>query len=154
MIDTPIVIYTDGSCNPRLGIGGWAATVQISDNKVVLSGFAKQTTHQRMELLAVVKSIEFLVEKNLSIEPIIVYTDSQYVVGLPPRRAKLTGYRFMTRGNLPVANKDLVIVLTRYLEEMNITLVKLKAHQPSELGNQEVDKLSRKIVREMVINEK
>jgi ribonuclease HI len=152
--DTSIIIYTDGSCNPTIGIGGWAATIQLDSEKITLSGSAKNTTHQRMELLAVIKAIEFLIKRDLHTQSILLYTDSQYVVGLSARRVKLTAHKFMTRGNLPIRNNDLVIVLISYFEKMNITLTKLKAHQTSEVGNQEVDKLSRKIVRHMVVVEK
>jgi ribonuclease HI len=152
--DTPIVIYTDGSCNPTSGIGGWAATIQLDTDKITLSGSAKNTTHQRMELLAVIKAIEFLIKRDLHAQPIVLYTDSQYVVGLPARRIKFIARKFMTSSNLPIRNNDLVIALTAYFEEMNITLTKLKSHQNSEVGNQEVDRLSRRIVRQMAVKEK
>ena len=70
-----IVIYTDGSCLTNPGNGGWAAI--ISDEKEIrkISGSEKNTTNNRMELLAPINALK---EVNPDIE-IKIYTDSQYV---------------------------------------------------------------------------
>ena len=58
MKGSPIIIYTDGSCNPEYKIGAWAVVLFVEDEKIVLSGTAEQTTHQRMELTAVIRAFE------------------------------------------------------------------------------------------------
>ena len=54
------IIYTDGSCIPNPGPGGWAYEIRDQDeNKIIeLSGADKSTTNNRMELTAVIKAFE------------------------------------------------------------------------------------------------
>ena len=80
-----IQVYTDGSCHTQLCIGAWAAIIFIGDVKIILSGIEKNTTHNRMELIAVIKALEYI-EQNEQAALITVVTDSQYVTGLPARQ--------------------------------------------------------------------
>lgn len=145
-----IIVYTDGSCNPKHGIGGWVAIVFVGDEKTTLSGVVIKTTHQRMELLAVIKSFEYLA--SLQIQSVELYTDSQYVVGISERLVKLKKAEFVTSKNKSISNVDLVRTFVGFIETLNIQFVKVKAHQNTgELNfNREADKLARKIVREAV----
>jgi ribonuclease HI len=60
----------------QIHIGAWAAILFVDDNKILLKGEVQNTTHNRMQLLAVIKAIEFVIENHK--EPtIIIYTDSQ-----------------------------------------------------------------------------
>ena len=147
-----IIIYTDGSCNPKHGVGAWASLLFIDESKVVLTGTEEQTTHQRMELQAVIKSFEYLAQANLLSRVVALYTDSQYVTGLSSRKMKLKASGFITRKNVPIRNADLVRILIEYSEMMNVQFIKVKAHQKNDdqNSNREVDLLARKIVREHV----
>ena len=70
-----IEIHTDGSCLENPGNGGWAAIINTNGNIKKISGSEKNTTNNRMELMAPINAL-----KNInSDEEIIVYTDSQYV---------------------------------------------------------------------------
>ena len=70
-----IKIYTDGSCLENPGNGGWAAIINDGGDIKKVSGSEKNTTNNRMELMAPINAL-----KNInSDEEIIVYTDSQYV---------------------------------------------------------------------------
>ena len=147
----PIIIYTDGSCNPEYEIGAWAAVLFIDDEKLVLSATEEGTTHQRMELTAVIRAFEYLSQVSLVGQSIQVFTDSQYVVDIPRRSTRLKAKSFLTKSGLPINNADLLEGLIGHVEKLKPIFVKVKAHQrdvPS--ANQEVDKLSRKLVREMV----
>ena len=152
MEDSAIVIYTDGSCNPKHGIGAWAAILFIDKNKFVLTGVEEQTTHQRMELQAVIKSFEYLAKANLLARAMELYADSQYVTDLSTRKVKLKAAGFMTTKNVPIRNSDLVRILIEYSEMMNVHFIKVKAHQKNDdqNSNREVDLLARKIVRERI----
>ena len=146
-----LTIYTDGSCNHSHGIGGWAAIVRIGEQKLVLKGKELNTTHQRMELTAVLRALEYLELNQLSTLPVKVYTDSQYVINLQKRRPKLVQTKFVTKKNLPIRNVDLVEKILDYVDKLNIEFLKVEAHQKvSEIENlnREVDKLARSIVRE------
>ena len=147
-----IIIYTDGSCNPKHGVGAWASLLFVDESKVVLTGTEEQTTHQRMELQAVIKSFEYLAKANLLQRVMELYTDSQYVTGLSRRKVKLKASGFMTKKNVPIRNSDLVRILIEYSEMMNVHFIKVKAHQNNDdqNRNREVDLLARKIVREHI----
>ncbi len=152
MEESAIVIYTDGSCNSKHGVGAWASLLFIDESKVVLTGTEEQTTHQRMELQAVIKSFEYLAQAYLLSRVVELYTDSQYVTGLSSRKMKLKASGFMTRKNVPIRNADLVRILIEYSGTMNVQFIKVKAHQKNDdqNSNREVDLLVRKIVRQEV----
>lgn len=144
-----IEIYTDGSCNSKHRIGGWAAIILYSGEKQILEGHDENTTHQRMELIAVIKALEY-VSIKLSALPITLYTDSQYVKDLAIRKEKLQNNNFITKKKTDLPNTDLIKAIFTYSEQLNITFVKVKAHEKtsgSENYNHEVDRLARKIVR-------
>ena len=52
-----IKIYTDGSCLKNPGNGGWAAIINREGNIKKISGSEKNTTNNRMELMAAIKGI-------------------------------------------------------------------------------------------------
>jgi ribonuclease HI len=146
-----VEIYTDGSCHTQQCIGGWAAILFVGEGKIVLSGKELDTTHNRMELTAVIKVLEYLREKNIPPAEIKIYSDSQYVVGLTGRKEKLSALHFETRKGNEIRNADLVKEFLALAESTNLQFIKVKAHQKmNDIANYniEVDKLSRKIVRE------
>lgn len=150
MTATEIEIYTDGSCNPVTNIGAWGAILFIQDEKIVLNGTQEDTTHNRMELLAVIEAIKFLREKNLGRLPVRIYTDSQYVEKIQDRKQKLVEQHFLTRKGTAVGNADLVQTLINLTAEGNISFGKVKAHQKSgdtPNFNREVDMMVRKLIR-------
>lgn len=135
-------IYTDGSCNTQNLLGAWAAIVLSPDEKVVLSGKEENTTHQRMELLAVIRALEFV-----SVPAVTVYSDSQYVTGLVGRKEKLAAKGFLTNKGVPIRNLDLVQQFFSLEAAMEVTFVKVKAHRKGVPYNEEVDRLVRGMVR-------
>ncbi|MFC2151100.1 ribonuclease H [Bacteroidota bacterium] len=153
MINKTIEIYTDGSCNPKYQIGGWAALILYTDEKIVLQGSETETTHNRMELMAVIKAIEFVLKEISEIILIKIYTDSQYVEQIPFRAAKLISRKFITKAGNTLQNADLIQKIICLMESVKIEFVKVKAHQKASDKtnyNREVDKLSRKIVRNQI----
>ncbi|HAF30410.1 MAG TPA: ribonuclease HI [Bacteroidales bacterium] len=148
-----IEIYTDGSCNPKYGIGGWAALILVEGKQIIIHESVTNTSHNRMELTAVINSIEYVKKEFANINVIKIFTDSQYVVGIPTRALKLKSKDFITNAGKKLQNTDLVKELIQLIDSMKIEFIKVKAHQKvSGLPNynREVDKLSRKIVREQI----
>ncbi len=146
-----ITVYTDGSCNHAHRTGGWAAILFIGNQKLVLKGKEQDTTHQRMELTAVLKMLDYVEHNHLLTRPIQVYTDSQYVVNLQKRRANLVGKSFLTKRSLAVANVDLVREFFTAIDKVTIEFTKVHAHKRVPSGenlNRDVDKLARAEVRE------
>jgi ribonuclease HI len=150
-----VKIYTDGSCNTTLKIGGWAAIIFLNDEKNTLTGTEFNTSHNRMELTAVIESLKF-VEKQINSEILVnVYSDSQYVIRIPERIEKLKSNYFLTARGKPVRNADLIEKLIHLIEIANIEFIKVKAHQKKnelENYNREADKISRKKVRNYMKN--
>ncbi len=72
-----ITIYTDGSCLGNPGPGGWGAVVLAgTEEPVRLSGPEKQTTNNRMEIMAAIQGLE-ATPVNATVT---LYSDSQYLV--------------------------------------------------------------------------
>jgi len=71
-----IEIFTDGSCLGNPGAGGWCAILRYKNNEKILKGGEKDTTNNRMELLAVINSLKALKEPC----EIELYSDSTYVL--------------------------------------------------------------------------
>lgn len=146
-----ITIFTDGSCHNRLKSGGWAAIIFIGDEKVTLKGSEHDTTHHRMELIAVLEALRFLQKKNLLSQPITIYSDSQYVVDLLQRQERLTASGYKTKRLTPIRNADLVQSMVYFFNATDLEFVKLKSHlkssDPNNVLNREVDMLSRQMMR-------
>lgn len=104
-----------------------------------------------MELLAILKSIDYLVKENLHQEEICVFTDSQYAVNLQSRKERLEKKDFTTKKGSDIRNKDLVTLLLSYSTNFDISYTKVKAHKKDgDLINREVDLLVRNALRKIV----
>ena len=71
-----IDIYTDGACSGNPGPGGYGVVLLYKGNRKELSQGYKCTTNNRMEMLAVIKSLEVLKEPC----KVNLYSDSKYVI--------------------------------------------------------------------------
>ena len=145
----PIEIYTDGSSHTQKLIGAWAAIIYYNKTKIIIKQVETNTSHNRMEMQAVIQAIKF-VDTNYSTNiPIIINSDSQYVVNLVDRKEKLKKNEFITKKGNPVKNLDLVTTLIDQIETHEITFNKIKAHvKDGDTKNREVDLLVRKLMRE------
>jgi len=70
-----IEIFTDGACSGNPGPGGWGAVLRWNGHEKEISGHEDDTTNNRMEMMAVIKSLEAL-KKHSTVK---LYTDSTYV---------------------------------------------------------------------------
>ncbi|MEG0751684.1 MAG: ribonuclease HI [Oscillospiraceae bacterium] len=68
-------LYCDGACSGNPGPGGWGTILVYKEKELELSGFERDTTNNRMELVAVIKGLETLKERCY----VDVYSDSKYV---------------------------------------------------------------------------
>lgn len=75
LIQTPVIIHTDGACSGNPGPGGWGAILTFGDREKELFGGETQTTNNRMELMGAIVALESLTRPC----PVVLYTDSQYV---------------------------------------------------------------------------
>jgi ribonuclease HI len=72
-----LTMYTDGSSRGNPGPGGYGTILIWKGKHKELSQGYKRTTNNRMELMAVIAGLEALNREEL---PIVIYSDSQYVV--------------------------------------------------------------------------
>src|SRR3990170_8086568 len=143
-------IYTDGSCHTQNRIGAWVAIIFTGKGKKILAETVVNTTHHRMELTGVIKAIEYIKSNHPDITMIKLFSDSQYVVGLPDREENLSEAGFSTKKGSGMQNADLVKKLFEQLSALPVDFTKVKAHQKQGVTfnyNIEADKLSRKMVR-------
>jgi len=72
-----VIIYTDGASKGNPGPGGYGVVLKYGKHRKELTEGFRETTNNRMELLAVIKGLEALTRDNLDV---IIYSDSKYVV--------------------------------------------------------------------------
>ena len=135
-----IEIYTDGSCLKNPGNGGWAAIIKMNRNIKKISGNEKNTTNNRMELMAPINAL-----KNIdSDEEINLYTDSQYVkLGITEWIKTWVNNNWKTSKKEEVKNKDLWTELYNLNKTLKVKWIWIKAHSGNPL-NEEVDLLAKK----------
>ena len=135
-----IKIYTDGSCLTNPGDGGWAAIINIDGKIKKISGNEKNTTNNRMELMAPINAL-----KNINSEdPIEIFTDSKYVKnGITEWINTWVLNNWKTSNKEDVKNKDLWIELYKLNQSLNVKWNWVKAHAGDPL-NEEVDMLAKK----------
>jgi len=135
-----IEIYTDGSCLTNPGNGGWAAIINKDGEITKISGNEKNTTNNRMELIAPINAL-----KNMDTDSQIkIYTDSQYVkLGITEWINKWVINNWQTSKKEDVKNKDLWIKLYELNKSLSVEWHWVKAHAGNPM-NEEVDLLAKK----------
>jgi ribonuclease HI len=100
-----VVIYTDGACKGNPGPGGWGVLMRSADgSEKELSGGERETTNNRMEMMAVIQALSALKRPC----EVTLHLDSQYV--LKGITEWLTGWKakgWKTAAKQPVKNVDL-----------------------------------------------
>lgn len=130
-------MYTDGACSGNPGPGGWA-WVLVLNGKLILqdSGYEKETTNNRMELLAVINGLQNLITTKQEKTSLVIYTDSNYVKqGITTwiKTWKKNGWK--TSNKQPVKNKDLWETLDTLQQEFSPNWQWVKGHSANELNN-------------------
>ena len=135
-----IKIYTDGSCLKNPGDGGWAVIIIRDDESKEISGSERDTTNNRMELLAPINALKEMKRD----EQIEIYTDSQYVkLGITEWINKWVLNNWKTSKKEDVKNKDLWIKLYNLNKNLDVKWNWVKAHAGNTI-NEKVDLLAKK----------
>ena len=135
-----IKIYTDGSCMSNPGNGGWAAIININGEIKKICGNEKNTTNNRMELMAPINALKNINSKD----PIEIFTDSKYVKnGITEWINTWVLNNWKTSKKEDVKNKDLWLELHKLNQSLNVKWNWVKAHAGDPL-NEEVDMLAKK----------
>ena len=134
-----VVMYTDGACSGNPGPGGWGAVMVSGKYHKELSGGERETTNNRMEMMAIIKGAEAL-KRGCSVD---IYTDSTYVMkGMTEwlEGWKQRGWR--TASKQPVKNVDLWQRLEKALNRHEVKWFWVKGHSGVP-GNERADELAR-----------
>lgn len=136
---TTVEIYTDGACSGNPGPGGWGAILRMGAYEKEFSGNEKQTTNNRMELMAVIEALRALKKAPLDLK---IHTDSQYVMKGATEWIegwKARGWR--TAAKKPVENQDLWEQLDELLAKHNVEWEWVRGHS-GHPENERADKLA------------
>lgn len=134
-----VTIYTDGACSGNPGPGGWGAILHYNGTDKELNGGEPLTTNNRMELTAVIESLNALTrpcEVNL-------YTDSKYVMdGITKYMTNWQKNGWRTADKKEVKNRDLWEKLVAALERHKVKWHWVKGHA-GHPENERADALAR-----------
>lgn len=129
-----LTVYTDGSCSPNPGNGGWAAVIVNADgpgHRVEIFDAEQRTTNNRMEITAVLRALQFIDQRPTSqSRPIHVCCDSCYVMRAFTQRwiQKWQTNDWLTSTKVPVKNRELWEQLSRLVGKYKVTWSWIRAH--------------------------
>jgi len=133
-----VVIYADGACKGNPGPGGWGAWLSFDGKEKEIYGGEQLTTNNRMELTAVIRSLEAL-KRECSVK---VYTDSVYVQkGITEWIHGWKARNWRTSDKKPVKNDDLWKQLDALSQQHQIQWIWVKGHA-GDVGNERADALA------------
>lgn len=134
-----IEIYTDGACLGNPGPGGWAALIRIGLEETELYGGEKNTTNNRMEMMAVIEGLSHIKSDS----KVSIYTDSKYVQkGMTEWIFAWKKRNWKTASNNPVKNTDLWRDLDDAQKRHTVSWNWVKGHSGNK-DNDRVDLLAR-----------
>ena len=120
-----VQLDTDGACRGNPGRGGWGAILVYGKYEKELSGGERETTNNRMELMAAISGLEALKEEC----SVTLYSDSKYLVD-----AFVEGWveswrnHGWRRGKEPLKNPDLWEKLYALTEKHKVEFIWVKGH--------------------------
>jgi ribonuclease HI len=139
-----VIIYTDGSCRGNPGPGGWGAVLIYGAAVKEISGFAPETTNQRMELTAAIRALAQLKEPCR----VELYSDSAYLINAFERGwlEKWQSNGWLTAKKGDVENQDLWRELLVLTAKHSMSWRKVKGHADDQRNNR-CDELARAAAR-------
>jgi len=133
-----VIIYTDGACKGNPGPGGWGVVLNYKGKTKELYGGERDTTNNRMELIAAITALESLT-RSCSVQ---LNTDSKYVLqGITEWMANWKKRGWKTVSKHPVKNEDLWRRLDAAIARHDIEWKWVKGHS-GEQGNERADALA------------
>lgn len=147
-LDSQLVdVFADGACSGNPGPGGWGVVWVQGDRRAAQNDGENQTTNNRMELTAAIRSLEALPDEV----PVRITTDSQYVKnGIEQwiHNWRLKGW--LTTDRKPVKNQDLWKRLDDLCSRKKVTWAWVKGHNGHE-GNERADALARQAITRVMM---
>jgi ribonuclease HI len=137
-----VEIYTDGACSGNPGPGGWGAILIFKGSRRELSGGERETTNNRMELMAAIGALEAL-KRACDVH---LHTDSLYLKDGVTKWIhgwKKNGWK--TADKKPVKNVDLWQRLEEAAAKHKVSWRWVRGHDGHEM-NEAADALARAAV--------
>lgn len=129
-----VEIFTDGACSGNPGPGGWGVLLRMGEYEKELSGGEKETTNNRMEMMAVVQGLSALKKPS----QVKLYTDSQYVQkGVTEWMKGWKAKGWPAR----IKNQDLWQRIDEAMKPHKVQLIWVRGHD-GHIENERVDKLA------------
>jgi ribonuclease HI len=133
-----VEIFTDGACKGNPGPGGWGAWLKTGEHEKEICGGERNTTNNRMELMAVIEALSALTRPC----NVVLHTDSQYVQkGISEwiHGWKKRGWK--TAAKEPVKNADLWQALDAAQARHQVEWRWVRGHS-GHVGNERADQLA------------
>ena len=126
-------IYTDGACSGNPGPGGWGAVIFDERKKQHdISGKVKETTNNRMELMAPIMALKKIKSKS----EVVIFTDSTYVKnGITEWIKKREKNGWKSSSKKTVKNKDLWLKLNDLCHKNKVTWKWVKGHSNNKYND-------------------
>jgi ribonuclease HI len=135
-----VKIFTDGACKGNPGPGGWGALLRFGNIEKSLYGGEKNTTNNRMELMAAIRALAALSEPCM----VELTTDSQYVrKGITEWIVNWKKNNWRNSAKKPVKNSDLWQQLDKESQRHTIKWLWIKGHS-GHRENEIADELANK----------
>ena len=141
--DAQIVeIYCDGACSGNPGPGGYGAIMRYGGRVKELSGGARDTTNNRMEMTAAIEALRLLKRPCR----VLITTDSQYLVkGMTEWIAGWQRKGWRNSKKEPVVNKDLWELLLALTKTHSVQWKWVRGHA-GHVENERCDQLAREAI--------
>ena len=134
----PVIIYTDGACRGNPGKGGWGAILRYKGKIKEIHGGERETTNNRMELMAAISALEALKKPCV----VHLHIDSKYVLdGITQWLPNWKKRGWKTASKAPVKNEDLWRRLDLAIQAHEIDWRWVKGHS-GNIGNERADALA------------
>ena len=141
---TAVEIYTDGACRGNPGPGGWGVVLMFGAHERELCGGEGETTNNRMELTAAIRSLCALKHRC----NVTLFTDSEYVRrGISEWLVNWKQRGWKTASRKPVKNEDLWRALDDVAHQHDIDWRWVKGHAGNP-GNERADQLANRGLEE------
>jgi ribonuclease HI len=125
-----ILLYTDGSSRGNPGPGGYGLILIWGHHRKELSQGYRHTTNNRMELMAVIEGLKAIKKNTL---PVIIYSDSQYVVNAVEKGWLKNWIKTDFKGGKK--NADLWKAYYQIAQNFSIRFVWVKGHSTNPYNN-------------------
>ncbi|MEO6388317.1 MAG: ribonuclease HI [Croceibacterium sp.] len=133
-----VEIFTDGACKGNPGPGGWGVLLRMGAHEKELSGGEAHTTNNRMEMTAVIRALEALIEPC----DVAVHSDSRYVIdGITKWVAGWQRKGWINASKKPVRNEDLWHQLIAAVAPHRVTWQWVRGHD-GHAENERVDQIA------------